>query len=175
MGECLCVKIFCVTSIHVSYNTVMMFNASCLSTNHVVAQEPCCYVRTGGCWVWVGGTGGGQERTKEQKLHYREKKETIQAIKLHNQPTPTLAPTWLPYDTRDPRLHKNVAGVWTSVCVCVYLEWYCVQLQQNRTSVGCSQARSEGERKRDTRQRFKGNSRYAQCSSESYLCIFVSP
>lgn len=86
-----------------------------------------------------------KKEQKNKNFTTKKKKETIQAIKLYNQLTTSwiLAPTWLPYDTRDPTLCPEC----DRVCVC--LEWYCVQLQQDRTSVGCSQARSERERERD--------------------------
>lgn len=55
-----------------------------VSQSALSSWSPCCYVGGGGCLAGVGGAGWGQERTKEQKLHY---KETIQAIKLYNQST----------------------------------------------------------------------------------------
>lgn len=86
------------------------------------------------------------KRTKTS-LQRRRKKQSKQLSYIINLPQRwILAPTWLPYNTRDPRLRKNVAGVRSeSVFECVCLEWYCVQLQRDRTSVGCSQARSQRE------------------------------
>lgn len=72
----------------------------------------------------------------------RKKKQPKQLSYIINpQPRWIWAPTWLPYDTRDPRLCRECDGFRVTLCVC--LERSCVQLQLNRTSVGCSQARSE--------------------------------
>lgn len=102
------------------------------------------------------------EAKKEQKnknFTTEKKKETIQAIKLHNQPTTML--DFGPHVTPGtPGCVKNVAGVRSKECVyaCVCLEWYCVQLQRDRTSVGCSQARSDRLNRNS-----KGDGSYAEC------------
>lgn len=68
------------------------------------------------------------------------------AIKLCNQPTTQLdfGPTWLCYDSGDLGLCEECDGVELCECVCR------VQLQENRTSVGCRQDGSERSRSERT-------------------------
>lgn len=75
-----------------------------------------------------------------------EKKETVQAIKLYNNLPPCWisAPRGLLTTQGTPDRVWNVTGVWSDTVSGP--ERYFVQLQRDRTSVGCSQARSETER-----------------------------
>lgn len=105
------------------------------------------------------------EAKKEQKnknFTTEKKKETIRAIKLHNQPTATLdfGPHVASLRHQGP---QAVSRMWQGfgakcVCVCVCLEWYCVQLQRDRTSAGCSQAGSDRLNRNS-----KGDGSYAEC------------
>lgn len=91
------------------------------------------------------------KRTKT--LLQRKGKKQSKLIKLHNlgaQPAPAL--DLGPHVARlRHRCTPACAGMWLGfeakacVCVpvCVRLECYCVQLQKDRTSVGCGQAGSE--------------------------------
>lgn len=81
------------------------------------------------------------KRTKTWLQRKRKKQPKQLSYIINPQPRWIWAPTWLPYDTRDPRLCRECDGFRVTLCVC--LERSCVQLQLNRTSVGCSQARSE--------------------------------
>ena len=74
-------------------------------------------------WFWreYAAQDEAKKEQKNKNFTTKKKKETIQAIKLYNHPPPRwiLAPTWLPYDTRDPRLCEECNGGLERECVCV--------------------------------------------------------
>ncbi len=152
-----CVFVFCCRFINIQKSCCVP--TSCPSANHVVAQEPCGYVRTGGCLACVGGAGWGQERTKEQKtsLQRKRKKQSKQLSYIINPPPRWIwAPTWLPYNTRDPRLCQECGRGSERVCVCVCMCVFGVVLcpaaaGQNICWMQSGQVR---ERERETRQKF---------------------
>lgn len=99
-------------------------------------------------WWWMFGMSKWcrmrprkNKRTKTWLQRKRKKQPKQLSYIINPQPRWIWAPTWFPYDTRDPRLCRECDGFRETLCVC--LERSCVQLQLNRTSVGCSQARSE--------------------------------
>lgn len=123
------------------------------------------------------------EAKKEQKnknFTTKKKKETIQAIKLYNQSTTTqdFDPTWLPYDTRDPRLFWECdrGSEQEHVCACV---WSGTVSSCSRT-VHLLDAVRPGQRERGTERRHRNAepmAAHAQCSvtTLSCLCHFASP
>lgn len=140
----------CVSQLFVFVVASLIFRVSVMCC-HVVRQLWCSADLLLCQGLRVFGRSGWRRmrpRTNKRTNNFttKKKKETIQAIKLYNQPTTMLdfGPMRLSYHTRDPRLREECdrRSGW-HLCVC--LEWHWVQLLQDRSFAGWSQARSDAQ------------------------------
>lgn len=135
---------------HRSYSAAL---ARCPTANQSQGgQEPCLLCQW---WRMFGMSKGAQDEAKKEQKNKnfttKSKKKTPKQSKqlsyiIYLPPCWILAPTWLLYDTRDPRPCQECdrGSEWHRVCVCVLGVVLCPAVaEQNRTSVGCSQTRSE--------------------------------
>lgn len=171
MGKCLCVKIFCVTSIFVSYNDVqceLSVNQSrCRPGSLLLCQD----------WSMLGMGRRHRRRPRKNKrtktsLERKRKKQSKQLSYIINPPQ-----HWPPHGSLTTPGTPGCTGMWQAfgqMCVCVFGMVLCpAAAEQNICWMQSGQVR--GWEREGHEAEIKGNSRYAQRSSDSYWCIFVSP
>lgn len=71
-------------------------------------------------WHEQAAQHGATKVQKNKSFTAKKKKETIRAIKLYNQASWILGPTWLPHDTAGHRLCRKCGGGLKPECVCAF-------------------------------------------------------